>query len=190
LFSGEPEATAWSILSSTTLYQVILENTKQVDRGPSSVRVVCCAREDFAMPETITFGSRQEGVHYTERPAAYAVVIGENGTVAVVKGEPSGLFWLPGGGSLPTETAEETIEREVREELACNIRLLRRIGEAKQYFYASTDNRHYEMVAVFFLAEFPDEPSGPGEHDLYWLPLAEAERAFFHESHAWAVCQA
>ena len=32
-------------------------------------------------------------------------------------------------------------------------------------------------------------PDGQGEHDLFWLPLAEAERAFFHESHAWAAHQ-
>jgi hypothetical protein len=43
------------------------------------------------------------------------------------------------------------------------------------------------MSAVFFLAEFPEEPTGRGEHDLFWLPLAEADKAFFHTSHAWAV---
>jgi 8-oxo-dGTP diphosphatase len=141
------------------------------------------------MSETITFGSRLEGVHYTERPAAYAVVVGENGTVAAVKGK-SGLFWLPGGGSWPHENAEETVVREVREELGRNIRLIRKIGEATKYFYAASDDRHYEMVAVFFVAEFRDEPSGQGEYELYWLPLKEAEGAFFHESHAWAVHQA
>jgi hypothetical protein len=45
------------------------------------------------------------------------------------------------------------------------------------------------MLAVFFLAEFPDDPTGQGEHDLFWLPLAEADKAFFHQSHSWAVRQ-
>jgi 8-oxo-dGTP pyrophosphatase MutT (NUDIX family) len=138
------------------------------------------------MSDTATFGPRLEGVSYADRPAAYVVVAGANETVAVVKGT-SGKFFLPGGGSLPGETAEETVRREVREELARSVRLVRTIGAATQYFYAAGDDRYYKMVAVFFLAEFTDDSTGTGEHDLLWLPTAEAEKAFFHQSHAWAV---
>jgi 8-oxo-dGTP pyrophosphatase MutT (NUDIX family) len=134
------------------------------------------------------FGSRLEGARYAERRAAYAVVSGENGTVAAVRGA-SGLVWLPGGGSLPGESPEETLVREVREELARGVRLIRRIGEATRFFYAADEDCHYEMPAVFFLAGFPDEPSGQGEHELLWLPLADAKGAFFHECHAWAAQQ-
>jgi hypothetical protein len=66
---------------------------------------------------------------------------------------------------------------------------MRRIGEATQFFFAAADDCYYKMLGVFFLAEFPDEPSGKGEHELIWLPLAEAAEAFFHESHAWAARQ-
>ncbi len=134
------------------------------------------------------FGPRLAGVRYAERPAAYAVVGGGNGTVAAVRG-PSGRMWLPGGGSLPGETPEEALVREVREELARGVLLLRWIGEATQFFYAADEGCHCEMRAVFFLAEFPDEPNGEGEHELVWLPLADATGAFLHECHAWAVCR-
>src|SRR5262249_42817593 len=130
------------------------------------------------MCETLTFGARLEGVAYTERPAAYGVVAGENGTVAAVRG-PAGGIGLPGGGSLPGETPEETLVREVREELARTVRLVRRLGEATQFFYAADDGCHYKMLGVFFLAEFPDEPDGQGEHELFWLPLADVAAAFF-----------
>jgi ubiquinone/menaquinone biosynthesis C-methylase UbiE/8-oxo-dGTP pyrophosphatase MutT (NUDIX family) len=136
----------------------------------------------------MTFSARLEGVAYTDRPAAYAVVAAENGTVAAVRGPAGGIF-LPGGGSLPGETPEETVVREVREELARGLRLVSKIGKATQFFYAASDDCHYAMLGVFFLAEFSDEPSGQGEHELFWLPLAEAKRTFFHESHAWAACQ-
>ena len=99
------------------------------------------------------------------------------------------MIGLPGGGSLPGESPEETLVREVREELARSVRLVSKIGEATQFFYAVDDDCYYKMVGVFFLAEFPDEPSGQGEHDLFWLPLAEAAGAFFHECHAWAAHQ-
>ncbi len=99
------------------------------------------------------------------------------------------MIGLPGGGSLPGEIPEETLVREVREELARSVRLVSKIGEATQFFYAADENCYYKMLGVFFRAEFPDEPSGQGEHDLFWLPLAEATRTFFHESHAWAARQ-
>jgi ubiquinone/menaquinone biosynthesis C-methylase UbiE/GrpB-like predicted nucleotidyltransferase (UPF0157 family)/8-oxo-dGTP pyrophosphatase MutT (NUDIX family) len=136
----------------------------------------------------VMFGKPLDGVAYTARPAAYAVIGGENGTVAAVQG-PSGGVGLPGGGSLSGETPEETLVHEVHEELARSVRLVSKIGEATQFFYAAADNCYYQMLGVFFLAEFPDEPSGQGEHDLFWLPLEEAAGAFFHESHAWAARQ-
>jgi hypothetical protein len=43
------------------------------------------------------------------------------------------------------------------------------------------------MSAAFFLAEFTDDSTGTGARDLLWLPTAEAEKAFFHQCHAWAV---
>ncbi len=138
------------------------------------------------MDESITFGLRLEGVAYVDRPAAYAVIAGENGTLAAVRGT-SGKFFLPGGGRLPGEAAEETVRREVREELARSVRLVRKMAEVRQFFYAADEDCHYKMLSMFFLAEFPDEPSSRGQHDLLWLPLAEAQGAFFHESHAWAA---
>ena len=124
-------------------------------------------------------------IEYNLRRAAYAVIIGPNGRIAVVKGN-SGYF-LPGGGSLPAERPEQTLRREVREELAADVRIVRRIGEAVQYFYA--DEQHYRMEAVFFEAEFNREGGGGGEYELCWLGREEIERGFYHLSHAWASCQ-
>ena len=137
------------------------------------------------MTNVLTFGSAEPDVVYTERQAAYAVIVTAEGRVAAVKGGDK--YFLPGGGSLPNEGPGDTILREVREELARNARLVCRIGEAVQYFYAATEKRHYRMRAVFFTAELTDESSEFAEHDLCWLPVAEAERAFFHQSHAWAA---
>jgi 8-oxo-dGTP pyrophosphatase MutT (NUDIX family) len=90
---------------------------------------------------------------YQDRPAAYAVITGEAGTIAAVQSRR--WYFLPGGGALSRETPEATLEREVREELARSIRIIRRIGEAVQYFAA--DGQHYRMQAVFFAAEFTGE---------------------------------
>jgi 8-oxo-dGTP pyrophosphatase MutT (NUDIX family) len=137
------------------------------------------------MAETVIFGSQEPDVQYTKRRAAYLIVTND-GSVATVK--PRQKHFLPGGGSLPCEAPEDTIVREVREELARGVRLTRRIGEAVQYFYSAADERHYRMRATFFAGEFTHETRvGTGEHELHWLPATEAEQAFFHACHAWAV---
>lgn len=138
--------------------------------------------------EEIIFGSQKPYISYTKRRAAY-VVIANNGTFATVKlGQK---YFLPGGGSLCGETSEETVIREVFEELACNVRLVRTIGEAIQYFYSAADDQHYKMRAAFFAGEFTDEScsNSIAENELSWLSKAEAEQAFFHECHLWATRQ-
>jgi 8-oxo-dGTP diphosphatase len=97
--------------------------------------------------------------------------------------------FLPGGGSVPGEAPEETVVREVYEELARSVRLIRKLGEAVQYFYSSTDDRHYRMSATFFAGEFTEQCGGKGEHELYWPPVSEIEHSCFHACHAWAVRQ-
>lgn len=132
------------------------------------------------------FGSENPSIEYEPRPAAYAVITDQEGRIAAVEGTRGGYF-LPGGGSLSGETPEQTVAREVREELARDIRIVRQFGEAIQYFYA--DGRHYRMEAVFFEAEFASEAVGAGEHEFHWLESEEIERAFFHQCHVWAAGQ-
>jgi 8-oxo-dGTP diphosphatase len=138
--------------------------------------------------KTLIFGAPEPGVQYAERRAAY-VVITDAGRVAVV--EEAGKHYLPGGGAEGSETPEETVRREVHEELARGVRLIQKMGEVVQYFYSASDKRHYRMAAVFFTGELTDEEcGGVAELELSWLARAEAEAICFHECHAWAIRQA
>ena len=110
------------------------------------------------------------------------------GQVALV-GSGRKLF-LPGGGSLPDETPEMTVAREVREELGLNVRLVHAVGKAIQYFYSQDDSCDYDMLAHFFAGEFTDRLPGTfSQHTLHWLPIAQATTSCFHECHAWAIRQ-
>jgi 8-oxo-dGTP pyrophosphatase MutT (NUDIX family) len=130
------------------------------------------------------FGTPPAGIAVVPRPAAYAIVRDASFRVAVVL-EESGLF-LPGGGRAPGETAEETVLREVREEVGCGLRILRRLGEAVQYCRAHDRDGWYETRAVFFAGAFVGEPDG-GACALHWLAPQEARERLHHASHAWAV---
>lgn len=90
-----------------------------------------------------TFGVPVAGAAYERRCAAYAVIRNRAGAVAAVHG-PAG-YWLPGGGSLVGETPEETVVREVREELGGTLHLTHQIGKALQYFFAASEGRYYAM---------------------------------------------
>ena len=135
--------------------------------------------------DKVNFGDRRAGIEYLDRPAAYAVLTDGGGRVAAVRGVRG--YFLPGGGSLPDELPEETIRREVIEELARNVRLLLKIGEAVQYFSAGEER--YRMRAVFYSAEFTGLHEGRAEYELAWLDMKEVEETFFHECHVWAVRQ-
>jgi 8-oxo-dGTP pyrophosphatase MutT (NUDIX family) len=131
-----------------------------------------------------TFGAPEPGRIYYDRPAAYVVVPGNGDTVAVA--EHRGTLTLPGGGAKPGETPEETVAREVREELAREIRILEALPPAIQYFVTER-GRPCRLLAKFFLGAFADESDGPGEHELLWLPREDAERRLRHPCHRWAV---
>ena len=141
----------------------------------------------------LTFGDCEYGVNYTDRQAAYGVIFcdGLREKVAVVRNK-RGKYFLPGGGAFAGESLEQTVLREISEEMGCKGRISCRIGEATQYFFAPSDNKHYKMEAVFFAVELLEEPQTgvleDGE-ELCWLPITEAQEKLFHACHAWAVGQ-
>lgn len=138
------------------------------------------------LPRPPVFGARPPGVAWRGRGAAYAVIAEADGRVAAVRG-PGGRYWLPGGGSRAGEAPEETVAREVRQELGRETGIGPRIARAVQHFHAADDGCWYEMAAVFIRAEPGGGAAAPGEHGLRWIDPARQAALFFHASHAWAA---
>jgi 8-oxo-dGTP diphosphatase len=135
------------------------------------------------------FGEQIAGYDYQLRPGAYAVLFDAQQRLAVLR-TPLGYF-LPGGGTAPGETPEETLQREVGEECGYAITGMRKLGEAIECVFAAAEQRYFRKHGVFFVAtlarRLPQEPES--NHTLLWLTPEEAVTRLSHQSQAWAVQQ-
>jgi len=140
-------------------------------------------------PYVPIFGSKIAGQNYIERPGAYAVIQDEHGRFATLR-IGTALF-LPGGGSLPGETPEVTLQREVMEECGRAIKISREIGEAIEYLYAPKHGVYYQIHSTFFNARFVDGEVLQHEekHTFAWLSAIESRQHFQRPSQAWAIEQ-
>jgi 8-oxo-dGTP diphosphatase len=129
------------------------------------------------------FGVADRRARYTEREAAYAVVLDAERRAAVVRAR-SGMF-LPGGGIEADESAEEALLRESLEECGRPLEIIGTIGQAIQYCHG--EQGPFRASHRFFEARFLGSASGAGEYPLSWVHIDEACRWFRYESHVWAV---
>ena len=97
------------------------------------------------------------------------------------------FYWLPGGGVEPGETAAEALERELIEEAALRIEVVRLLYLSENIFVESGDYRH--EVILYFLASpigsTGGDPSDPREHE--WHPPGATPGPFMPAAVAEAV---
>jgi 8-oxo-dGTP diphosphatase len=138
------------------------------------------------------FGVQIDGYTYHTRRAVYAVVRDSEGRVATI--QEHGHLWLPGGGLEGGETPEQALLREVEEECAQRLQIVEKIGEALQYFYASSEDTYFAMHVLFYAGTFLGQTSEQAVNPVVWV-LPDDRTPFFHASHLWAaqslhrVCQ-
>lgn len=133
------------------------------------------------------FGECPDRMTYETRPGSYAVVLNPKGNVAVLRVEDD--WFLPGGGMRSNETPEECLLREVIEECGFDIRQIRKIGEAVEHVLAHTEERCYQIYAVFFTAEVGRIRNGGIEKDhvLDWLSMEDAIQKLSRPGQIWAL---
>jgi len=137
------------------------------------------------------FGSPEPGVAYTDRPAAFGVLL-KDGKLALVRVSKPGLApWLdlPGGALDPGETDEQAVVREFGEETGLVVRAGRLIVRADQFFRKADDEPVNNRSAIFVVELERSEPALKCEddHELVWIEPGEAAVRLRHDSHAWGV---
>lgn len=125
------------------------------------------------------FGIQQPDQEYRLRPSAYALLLDEQGLLAVVQA-PDGYF-LPGGGIEAGESASEAVLREISEETGQGAHLLWHLAEADQYIGVLLKR------SSFYLAELDPNPDSHGEFTVHWLAPEQARSRLTYESHRWVV---
>ncbi|MCA9278089.1 MAG: NUDIX domain-containing protein [Phycisphaeraceae bacterium] len=137
--------------------------------------------------EPLTFGIAHPDVTYIPRPGAYALVLRDDGMLAVVRNF-LGLF-LPGGGIEQGETDEQALTREIAEECAYHADMLGYIGAATEYVRVGTTDRGQLKQCVFYRARFTAPLHTPVEdgHELVWVSPEEAMKTLYLACHRWVV---
>jgi 8-oxo-dGTP diphosphatase len=97
-----------------------------------------------------------------------------------------GNLFLPGGGIEADESPAQALVREVAEECAQRLYIAKQIGEALQYFSASSEDRYFAMHAVFYAGVFLGQTPAQAALPLVWL-VPDDQAQFFHTSHVGAA---
>lgn len=91
----------------------------------------------------------KEHQRFNYRIAGVAI---QNGSLLVHQAEGDDFWSLPGGRAEIGESAEQTLGREMEEELGAEVEILRPLWFVENFF--SYDSKNYHEIAVYFLMRF------------------------------------
>jgi len=108
---------------------------------------------------------------YTERVSSRAILKDSEGKIALVTHKHEVRFWqLPGGGLEEGETEEEALSRECKEEAGCNISIIKKIGEGREF----RDDLSKVYISHVYLTEVAgekEEPLGDKKDQQYGMEV-------------------
>ena len=129
----------------------------------------------------ITF--TREGVRFTHRVAGVAI---DDGRVLLHQFEGDDFWALPGGRAELLEPATETLRREMREELAIDVEVIRLLWVVENFF--EYDGLRFHELGLYFLMQVPagwSQRTNQGAfvgHEGHlvltfeWFPLADLDQ--------------
>lgn len=103
----------------------------------------------------------------------------------------SPYYYLPGGRVKLGETAEEAVQRELKEELGISVKIQRPLWLNQAFFTEDVDHLHYHELCVYFLMDSSEHSllqkgeafsvqEGERVLKFRWLPLESLETEYFY----------
>ncbi|HLQ39758.1 MAG TPA: NUDIX hydrolase [Tetragenococcus sp.] len=135
------------------------------------------------------FGKKEAGKDYRARYGAYIIISRSNNQEVILVQAPNGAFFLPGGEIEKNETHQQTIDREMLEEVGFKVTVSEYLGEAKEYFYSSHRDTYFAHPGYFYVASDFKEVAPPTEktNHLHWVSPDDAMLLLKRGSHRWAL---
>ena len=123
--------------------------------------------------------TEEEAAEYSRREAARAIVFDENNSIALLHATKNGYFKLPGGGIEKGEDTMTALKRECREEIGCDIEVIKELGVIREY------RKKYKLnqISYCFIAKVIGSKGIPHlmedeiaeGFEVVWMPIAEAK---------------
>lgn len=137
------------------------------------------------------FGTKIDEQDYHIRIGVYILILNQAKDQLLLVSPPNGAYLLPGGEIEGNETNEETLHREVMEELGCEIEIGTYLGEAEDFYYSTFRKKYYHNPGYFYVAKSWHKKCAPLEdfNGLEWMDIPTAIEKLKHGSHKWAVEQ-
>lgn len=136
---------------------------------------------------TIQFGRKKKGVHYFDRPGAYAVIVNDDHEIGII--EQDNFFFLPGGGIEKGENKKDALLREVREETGIEIKIEQFLGNSNEYQNSFDHALTFNQIGYFYkcriIADHKDQSDL--SHKFKWLKFDAFKSKLRRRSHLWAL---
>jgi len=118
----------------------------------------------------------KDGIRYTLRPGAYAVLAREGKILLTFQAQPNPEFQIPGGGIDKGENIIPALRREIMEETGWSIGAPFRLGAFRRYVFMPEYDLWAEKICHIYLA-MPalkiSDPTEPG-HECLWVSPTDA----------------
>ena len=114
-----------------------------------------------------------------------------NGKILTMKDDRSPYYYLPGGRVKIGETAEQTVIREIREELNITAEIERPLWLNQAFFTEDVDDLNYHELCIYFLMDFSKTDllsrgeqftsnEGRRTHIFQWLEFDRLKDEYFY----------
>lgn len=134
-----------------------------------------CVSISDGLPLYNFFGGRTKRMLHINRIQLSGVIIIEENKLLLMWKRKHNHYELPGGKVEVGETPEQTAIRETKEEIACDVKIIKYLGY-KDFHITGKDFRSHKYLAQIPNGQIPKIMEPELFRDIFWMPLKEYQK--------------